>query len=136
MTPSSEIAEKLWEMCIHSTGELPTENADDCIKAIAEAIDQARKEAVEEDRKTHNNRVEKVVKDIRKEARKEALQELKNACNEAENEGFKKGLERAAEIIEGDVLISPNEFDSHTKLKVFDLLLRIAQAIREGKDIE
>lgn len=57
---------------------------------------------------------------------------------ESAAEGFRAGYrdgqermrERAANIIEGDVLLTPDEFDPRTKIKVFELLNRLGITIR------
>lgn len=49
-----------------------------------------------------------------------------NFCQKAKAEAY----EEAAKILEGDVLKTPDEFDGKTKIKVFDLLERLAIKIR------
>ena len=49
-----------------------------------------------------------------------------------------EALEEAAKILEGDVLETPDEYEGKTKLKVFDLVEKLAAKIRalksDGRD--
>lgn len=48
--------------------------------------------------------------------------------------GKAEAYEQAAKVLEGDVLLTPDEFEGKTKLKVFDLLERLASTIRALKE--
>lgn len=114
MTPSSEIAEKI----VSGLGPkhlsdkkywTPYEHT--LAKEIAQAIDQARKEAVFEANKTTMER-------------ETNLQKI----------AVKQAFLKAAEMLRGDVLLAPDEFDSKNKMKVFNMLERIEKAIRAEGD--
>ncbi len=54
-----------------------------------------------------------------------------NICFSCAKEAVAKEREECANLVRSFELNDPNEFDPRIKLRVFDLLERIAQAIRE-----
>lgn len=51
-------------------------------------------------------------------------------------EAVAKERERCVRLLEGDVLLTPDEFEGITKLKVFEMLERVAAKIRSGEAAE
>lgn len=72
--------------------------------------------------------IESEIREAVEEATEEALKV--KSCAECFDEGWTACREAACHLIEGDVLLTSDEFEGKTKLKVFDLIERIFKGVR------
>jgi len=70
-----------------------------------------------------------IVQSIEKLIHEYDYDEAANIIDAALSAEYQRGLLDAAKIVEGEVLLSPDEFEGKVKLKIFDLLERIAVQI-------